>query len=790
MKAFRLLTILLSIALCVGVSSCGDDELEKKPLEPVKDEITISSASFDFEANGGEKTLSFSANRDWTATLANTANGENWCTVTPSNGKAGDNNIQIRVAANKGYDDRNVSLTIAAGGTSKTVIINQKQQDALTLTANKFEVGKNGGKINVEVKANIQYEVIISETSKNWISQSPKTRGLTSNNLSFDIAPSEEYDKRTGEIIIQSGELSETVHVYQSGEGVLLLTKSEYSVSDKGETIAVDLKSNFEFDVKMPDVDWVQSAAKTRGMSSHTLYYTIAPNETYNNREAEIIFYDKNSAVKDTLKIVQVQKDAIIIGKKEYKISANGETIGIELSSNINYDISLPTGCSWIKMIDTPITKGLEQHTVYLKIDKNDTPTQRDCEVVISNKASNISETIKIIQESGGYIHIHDKLYEIVGETTSVHIDIDANIYYTPIVPAEYYWIKYVRSNGNRLYFDIEENHSNETRKGYIIIDSPEILKQDTVHIIQSPKSNWVKKTIHLDIAGTLENLINSEQLFQINELTLTGNLNDDDFIILNDMTNKQGNLSYLDLSNTNVVSIKERAFDPYRSGNSLYESKLIAVVLPENCVEIGANAFDGCTRLQSVSLPNSLTQIGQGAFLGTAIEKIDIPQGVTRIETETFVGCQKLSKITMENVVFIGSNAFTRCSNLIQIVFPKNIITIEHNAFSDTGIQQVELPNGFTELSDNLFMGCTNLEKVILPASLKFMNDGCFSGCEQLKDIYIYAQNPPSYRGIYDDAFRDIPLESCVLHIPKGSYAAYRHADGWNKFSNIVVEE
>ena len=59
--------------------------------------------------------------------------------------------------------------------------------------------------------------------------------------------------------------------MYQSGEGVLLLTKSEYSVSDKGETIAVDLKSNFAFDVKMPDVDWVQSAAKTRGMSSHTL---------------------------------------------------------------------------------------------------------------------------------------------------------------------------------------------------------------------------------------------------------------------------------------------------------------------------------------------------------------------------------------------------------------------------------------------------------------------------------------------------------------------------------------
>lgn len=93
MKIFRLLTALLLIAVCAGLGSCGDDELDTKPLEPVIDEITISDTSFDFEANGGEETLSFSTNRDWTVSLANTANGENWCTVTPLNGKAGDKHI-------------------------------------------------------------------------------------------------------------------------------------------------------------------------------------------------------------------------------------------------------------------------------------------------------------------------------------------------------------------------------------------------------------------------------------------------------------------------------------------------------------------------------------------------------------------------------------------------------------------------------------------------------------------------------------------------------------------------
>ena len=370
--------------------------------------------------------MSFSTNRDWTVSLANTANGENWCTVTPLNGKAGDNNIQIRVAANKGYDDRNVSLTIAAGGTSRTVIINQKQQDALTLTANKFEVGKNGGKINVEVKANIQYEVIISETSKSWISQSAKTRGLISNNLSFDIAPSKEYDKRTGEIIIQSGELTETVHVYQSGEGVLLLTKSEYSVSDKGETIAVDLKTNFEFDVKMPDVDWVQSAAKTRGMSSHTLYYTIAPNGTYDSREAEIIFYDKNSAVKDTLKIVQAQKDAIIISQKDYNVSANGEIIEVELSANIDYTVLIPSDYDWITQM--PATKGLINNKLYFDIVSNIKEHSRNGIIIFQNNIEN--DTINIFQKGAVYdpstIHVHVEkagaLFSMIAESKKYQI--------------------------------------------------------------------------------------------------------------------------------------------------------------------------------------------------------------------------------------------------------------------------------------------------------------------------------------------------------------------------------
>lgn len=309
MKALKLTKIVLMfVFVFISFTACSSD--------PILPEITVGignenyfNKNMDFDSSAGEKTFSFNSNVDWTIDVSTTRNGTSWCTVSPNAGKAGANTIKIKVLENNGYDDRNVVLTLTAGSTlTKTISVAQKQKNALLLTTNKFEVEPQGGKINVEVKANVDYEVIISESCQSWISLNSNSRGLVTSNITFDIAETEEYEKREGEITIKSGDFSETVHVYQAGQEILLLTQSEYLVSDKGDTITVDIKSNFSFDIQMPNVDWIVDEYKSRGISSHALYYTILPNETYDNREAEIIFYSKNSDLKEILKIIQERK--------------------------------------------------------------------------------------------------------------------------------------------------------------------------------------------------------------------------------------------------------------------------------------------------------------------------------------------------------------------------------------------------------------------------------------------------------------------------------------------------
>ena len=395
----------LAMFVC-ALASCSDGGSDEpstptpKP-EEVKTEITIDSGivsnGLSFASSQGEQSVSFSVNANWTLSIASTTSGATWCKASVTSGSKGSANVKFTVNENTSYDDRSVSVTIKTGTVSKTFTITQKGAEAMLVTTSKYEVAQDGGTIEVEVKANIDYELAISETAKEWITETKsKSRGLTTYKHSFDVAMNEETEKREGEITFKSGDKVETVKVYQAGGAIILLTQNEYTVSDAGETITVDIKSNVEYGVQMPDVDWITDEASSRGMSSHTLKYVIAPNEGYDSRSAEIIFYDKNSDLKETLKVIQAQKDAIVISKKEYDVKAEGETIEVKLSANVDFEVQIPSEATWITQTES---RALTEKIVYLKVAENAGEENRSAEIIFKDKKSDLSEKVTITQK-------------------------------------------------------------------------------------------------------------------------------------------------------------------------------------------------------------------------------------------------------------------------------------------------------------------------------------------------------------------------------------------------------
>lgn len=384
----------LFILLLFVVCSCKDDNNEPTPPDS-SPEITIpSSENLNpvLSQEGGTVSISFTTTADWTASLVNTR-AESWITVTPNSGSKGKNEITITATTNETYDERNATVVLKCGSDSKNIVVTQKQKDALTVTSSKYEVASKGGNISVEVKANINFEV---EVRADWIKQqTEKTRALTTSNLNFTIEPNETGDKREGEIIIKSGELSETIKVYQGFEDFITLTKKDFTIPEEGGNVDIEIKSTLDYEVKMlSDVDWI-TEIQSRAVSTHTHHYTISPNETYDSREAKIVFYNpKDENVADTVSIYQMYKGAILVARNEYQFGIDGGTLNLAVQTNLEFDVEVSD--TWIQQVQP--TRALTEYNLSFAISKNTEQKDREGTITVKDKNSDKKQVVTIKQ--------------------------------------------------------------------------------------------------------------------------------------------------------------------------------------------------------------------------------------------------------------------------------------------------------------------------------------------------------------------------------------------------------
>ena len=156
----------------------------------------------------------------------------------------------------------------------------------------------------------------------------------------------------------------------------------------------------------------------------------------------------------------------------------------------------------------------------------------------------------------------------------------------------------------------------------------------------------------------------------------------------------------------------------------------LTSITIPNCVTSIGISAFYGCTGLTSITIPDSVTSIGNEAFRGcTGLTSVTIPDSVTSIEDWTFHSCTGLTSITIpDGVTSIGWQAFSGCSGLTSITIPDGVTSIGIYAFSYcTGLTSVTIGNSVTSIGGNAFLGCTGLTSITIPDSVTSIGSYAF---------------------------------------------------------------
>jgi hypothetical protein len=173
--------------------------------------------------------------------------------------------------------------------------------------------------------------------------------------------------------------------------------------------------------------------------------------------------------------------------------------------------------------------------------------------------------------------------------------------------------------------------------------------------------------------------------------------------------------------------------------------SNLTGITIPNSITSIGNAAFTSCTSLVSVTIPNSVTSIGVSAFAGCiSLPSINIPSSVTSIGVSAFAGCTSLASITIPNkVTSIKDGLFELCSSLPSINIPNGVTSIEKKAFKDcASLASVIIPAAVTSIESEAFRDCTSLTSVKFEGTISSngFDKNAFYGSGNLRDKYFDA--------------------------------------------------
>ena len=202
----------------------------------------------------------------------------------------------------------------------------------------------------------------------------------------------------------------------------------------------------------------------------------------------------------------------------------------------------------------------------------------------------------------------------------------------------------------------------------------------------------------------------------------------------------------------------------------------------------IGAYSFYNCQELLSVSIPNGVTQISDGAFGLSGIKSIDIPESVATIGQGAFQTCKDLERISLpRKIEDIGNAAFSECSSLTSIQLPEGLPQVPNELFmSCSNIKSIVIPEGPATIWFYVFLHCINLESVTLPESVKMIHGGVFLDCPSLTKIYSLNPEAPEVSSKLGELFDESVMQNATLYVPKGSKVSYGKADYWNRFVHI----
>ena len=751
-----------------------------------KTELSVSQSALTFDNKGASQTVSFTANKVWSA-----SSNQSWCKVTPSSGDGSANSSQsFRVSCdpNTTYDSRNCDITIVCEELTALIRVTQAEGSGLIVSQTDYSLTNEAQTVSIEVKSNVDYMVSVEGDATSWI-KVQSTKGLSSHTIVLAVSENKDYDTRTGKVTVKdvSGSLSQTITIKQGEAYGLFITKPEYNLSNESHTLTVEVKANVTFDV-VPQVDWIQYV-ETKGLKTSQIVLNIAANDTYDSREGKVVVRQTGGALSETLTIRQDEAFGLIITKTGYGLSCKEQTIDVEVKTNVELEVVIPDDCKdWIVPMGT---KGLTASHYTFLVKENGKIVSRGGTITFKQKDGSLSDTVYIKQEGAEpSLTVSPSELKVSCEEQTIDVEVKTNVELEVIVPDDCKdWIAPMGTKGmttSRYTFLVKENGKTVSRDGTITFKQKDGLLSDTVYIMQegvepsltvSPSELEVSneaKTYEVTVNANLDYEIDlsaqdwikaekstaDESTVLVKVAENTGGLREgivvfhaSDIRAALKVTQTAGVITFADpnvkdicVNNWDTDGDKEISYDEAAAITDLGDAfdgnpeitSFAELRYFTGLKSIAKNAFRGCKSLTAIELPQGLEEISQYAFRESKLASVNFPSSLRKIDTSAFNSCANLASIALpEGLKVLGEAAFNNCTSLTSVVIPESLSQINNGAFRYCSkLERVAIPGGVDTIGAGAFECCTSLTDVSIGEGVKSISYAAFSECTSLRTV------------------------------------------------------
>lgn len=682
-----------------------------------------------------------------------------------------------------------------------------------------IDVEAKGGNVAVNLTTNMEYSVDIPELAQEWISIADTRAEARTDVLTFVIAENMDFSEREALIkindpvtqdilfefvIIQKAKVDDSV-VFEAD----VLSNDE--VGPDGGKIIVSVVSNIEYKVAVSSgsQSWLSVADTRADAKTDILTILVAKNDTGNNRTAVVSITDTKGGKLYSFDVKQSSAIDIKFSTDEEYVCMPGTSTSISyaiIGGGANTVVEAWGNGGWKAVVEATNPK---HGTIVVTSPKDATAGS----IMVLATASNGDMSRKSLYFEEGILTDICEVYEAEWELSTLSVTLQTNLSYTVSIPEE-----------ATSWLSIVEGTRAELREDIITFAVAQNLES-------APRSAIIK------LIGECDDIL---QQFTISQKYLPA----DDIILFADPFVKRVCVEAYDSNGDGELSNKEASDVKYIPSNFFGEyagivesfdelayfvgvtaiysdafegcAKMQSITIPESVTSIGSYAFEGCSALTTITIPTAVKSIGDGAFahcsaitefkgnfaedngrcliidkrlvavVTAALTEYAIPAEVEEIGASLFSNCNTLTALSIhKDVKSIGCNAFRGCTG--ELVVNCNIpgaLSASEGAFYGANFTKITLGNSVTSIGDYAFYGCVKLSNVMLPNSISTIGKSAFYGCTGALVLNCNIANAASSTegAFYGSEFTSVAIGKDVTAI--GDYAF----NGCNSLTEVTL--